>query len=95
MKYPEKVEIRWYIAARPIDAGHLAVIGDTMRTRMYWDLGMGRWERDHAYATAYKTRREAQTAALLLVTQHPQYMGKLRISRKRLVWHPAPPPLNA
>ena len=95
---PEKVEIAWYVTATVADAGHVSVVGDTKRTRMYWDdAGRhgGGWERDYAYATRFDSRLEAETYALKMVRIYPQYMGKLRISRKRLVWHPAPPPPNA
>jgi hypothetical protein len=92
---PEKVEIRWYVAAHPADAGHVTVVGDTKWSRMYWDFAQGQWERDPAYATSFFSRKEAETAALTLAATHPQYLSKLRIKRWRFAWHPAPPPLNA
>ena len=96
---PEKVEIAWYVAATVADAGHVVLKTDTKRTLMYWNgdippRGTG-WERDYAYGLRFDTRLEAESYALKMVRILPQYMGKLRISRKRLVWHPAPPPPNA
>lgn len=92
---PEKVEIMFYVAAHPKDAGHVTVVGDNRWSLMYWDFARNQWERDPHYATSHATRQKATDAALMLAATRPEYLGKLRIKRWRYVWHPAPPPLNA